>query len=506
MTEAEKSLAETKKQLEKIKESMPKGYWSETKLHNAQSSFFEPYAQGNAYLSGIKTLSRARYGSINARTLRSVAQKAWIINVCINHVIKKLKPYFKPVTDSNRRGFQLIKNGELVADVKGRKAKEKKEVESFLLNTGKTEDSERDDLVRFCCKTIRDLLTIDQIATEIQRDEGGDVTAFYAIDSATIERVMPSENTALTYLQVIDGVAVAGYGSDDIVFDYENPRTDIYHSFYGYSYVEQAVDLVTSQINAFAYNSGNFTDNKLPRGMLLIDGDANDETVSQIEDYLAEVMSGSPANQWRIPVIPSGMSKGEGGGIKWQELNGKNRDMEFSQWQDFLTSGIVALFGCSMDELGLQSAKSQNMFEREGNGQMEASKSLILGDILTFMANYINKILKKAYPEYSIEFVGYEQTDLKAVADLDKIEVESYKTLNEKREEKGLKKLEADWANVPLNPQCVQLYQSANAAEQQGGGDDWGDMDSSDFEDDNNTEEAADDDNNVDTIEKSLRV
>ena len=52
----------------------------------------------------------------------------------------------------------------------------------------------------------------------------------------------------------------AGYTYENMIFDFENPRTDIYHSMYGYSLVEQAVDLITSVINTFIYNAGNFTE------------------------------------------------------------------------------------------------------------------------------------------------------------------------------------------------------------------------------------------------------
>ena len=265
-----------------------------------------------------------------------------------------------------------------------------------------------------------------------------------------------------------------------MVFDYQNPRTDVNFSFYGYSYVEQAIDLITSNINAFTYNAGFFTENKLPRGMLLLDGNASQETVEQMEEYLVDIMSGTTANQWRVPIIPAGNGKGgESNSIKWVSLNGTNREMEFQGWLDFLTSGIVSLFGCSMEELGLHSSKSQPVFERNTAPEIEASKSLVLGDMLAFLQQYINQIVEKVFPGYEIEFVGYERDDPKQVLDIAKGELESYKTLNEVRQEKGLPKIEADWADkCPANPQFVQMYQSA----QMNGGDDMEDPDAAEDE------------------------
>jgi hypothetical protein len=81
--------------------------------------------------------------------------------------------------------------------------------------------------------------------------------------------------------------------------------------------------------------------------------------------------------------------------------------------------------------------------------------------MLSFLQQYINQIIEKAFPGYEIEFVGYERDDPKQILELSKMEMESFKTVNEVRKEKGLKPLEAKWADsCPANPQLVQMYQS----------------------------------------------
>ncbi|MGP1459221.1 MAG: phage portal protein [Treponema sp.] len=338
-----------------------------------------------------------------------------------------------------------------------------------MQNTGFDKSSDRDNFTRFCTKIVRDALEIDQVATEIGFTKAGKPYAFYAVDGATIEKVLPDQENPynIKHVQLIDSIPQAYYPEGTLIFDYQNPRSDIHFSFYGYSYVEQAIDLVTSAINTFTYNAGFFTENKLPRGMLLIDGNASQETVELMEDYIADIMSGTAASQWRVPIIPAGNGKeSEANQIKWVSLTGTNKEMEFQGWLDFLTSGIVSLFGCSMEELGLHSSKSQPVFERNTAPEIEASKSLVLGDMLAFLQQYINKILEKVFPEYELEFVGYERDDPKQVLDLTKGELETYKTLNEVRKEKGLPPLEAKWADeCPANAQFVQMYQGA-----QGGG------------------------------------
>lgn len=439
--------------------------YARAKHGGSQSSFFDPFRNIENEYGNLRTADGHYNREVDCQTLRRVSKKAWIINLCIINVQKKIKPFLKPSTNRNLRGFVVKKIGEDVIKAAGQKSEARTEIEQFLLNTGIEKSPDRDNFTRYCIKILRDALEIDQVATEIGRTVSGKVYAFWAVDGATIERVLPNQDNPLhiKYVQVIDSIPQAFYPEDSMIFDYQNPRSDVRYSFYGYSPVEQAIDLITSTINAFTYNAGFFTENKLPRGMLLLDGNANQETVEQMEDYLCDIMSGTTANQWRVPIIPAGNgASGENNSIKWVSLGGTNKEMEFQGWLDFLTSAIVSLFGCSMEELGLHSSKSQPMFEHNTTPEIEASKSLVLGDMLAFLQQYINQILEKAYPGYEIEFVGYERDDPKQILDLTKTELESFKTLNEVRKEKGLKPIEADWADkCPANPQFVQMYQSA---------------------------------------------
>ena len=405
-----------------------------------------------------------------------------------------MKPFFKPSTNRNLRGFIVKKAGEDVIKAAGQKSKERTLIEQFLLNTGFDKNTDRDNLSRFCTKIVRDALEIDQVATELGYTRAGKPYAFWAVDGATIEKVLPDQENPynIKHVQIINSIPKAFYPEGSLIFDYQNPRTDINYSFYGYSVVEQAIDLITSTINAFTYNSGFFTENKLPRGMLLLDGNASQETVEQMEDYIADIMSGSPSNQWRVPIIPAGNGTGgDANAIKWVSLGGTNKEMEFQGWLDLLISATVSLFGCSMEELGLHSSKSQPVFERNAAPEIEASKSLVLGDMLSFVQQYLNKIIEKVFPGYEIEFVGYERDDPKQILDLTKGELESYKTVNEVRKEKGLPPLESKWADeCPANPQLVQMYQ-AEQMDDSGGMEDpergadgggWGDVDNGEEE------------------------
>jgi hypothetical protein len=434
-----------------------------------QSARYDPLVIVENQYGSLRTVDRAMNRYISCNTLRRVSAKCWIIQACILNVQKKVKPFLKPATDRNMRGFVILKNGEDITKTTGKKSAVREKIENFLVNTGLVADPNREDtIVKYGTKLVRDILEIDQVATEIQYTRSMEPCAFWAIDASTIEKVVPGQENPenIAYVQVIDHIPYAFYTSDELLFDFQNPRTDLHYSFYGYSYVEQAIDLVTSVINAFTYNSGFFTENKLPRGMLLIDGNSSQETINMIEEYLSEVMSGT-SGQWRVPILPSGFDKGAGAsGIRWQNLAGTNKEMEFQGWIDFLISGVASIFSCALEDLGIHSQKAQPLWENSKEPEIRSTKSLILGDMLSFLQSYLNRIVEKVDPDCKIEFVGYERDDPKQILELDKGEIESYKTLNEKREEKGLKRLENSWADIPMNPHAVQLYQG----EQGGGG------------------------------------
>jgi hypothetical protein len=210
-------------------------------------------------------------------------------------------------------------------------------------------------------------------------------------------------------------------------------------------------------------------------------------------------MSGPSASRWRVPIIPTGRSKsaenGNGRLFEWVNLQGANKEMEFQSWFDLQLSGIVAMFGKSMEELWPRSQKSQPFIGTDIEPKAEASKSLGLGDLLTFPQKHFNQILRYKNPAYVFEFVGYEKDDPKPVSDLDRVEVDTWKALNEKRAERGLESLDLtkikNPADLPMNPQVIQAWQSL----QQGmGGMSWGeshfDMRDEEGEEAGNDEEA----------------
>lgn len=424
---------------------------------------------------GKQTIQPNRH--IEYAVLRKIAEKAWLINTIITHQQNKIRPFLKLSTDENVRGFQLRAKDPDVVPTDAQK-KRMKDLQNFILKTGWGPDPERrDDLVHFGMKFVRDYLSIDQIATELQYTVGKRVFAYWAVDPATIIRCTEKGyegNDAVRYVQEIDMVPTAYYSDDDLIFDFGNPRSDIDHAGYGYSLTEQAIDLILAQINSFWYNASALTEDNLPRGMLLLNGDADLESVEAIEEYIVDLMSAGPGAKWKIPIVPSGMVGGGESGKKameWVNFRTNNKDMEFVEWIDHLWSSVGALFGVDLEELGIRSKKTGPVMNDNVTPRIEESKSRGLSSILSVFEAHMQKIIDKTGDDWvDFEFVGYERDDPKAKGDQLEMELRSYRSIDEIRKEKDLPPYNEDWSKIPMNPSVVQMKMAAAQNEAMAGG------------------------------------
>ena len=403
-----------------------------------------------------------RQGQIPASVLRKVSEKAFLINICINHACRLASPFTKPITGKTTKGFSITlkdKNVQVTPEQKARIT----QLENFFLNCGFNKDNERGSLLRFMKKGIRDLLTLDQITTEIQYRVDGTPFAFWTIDPATIYRhAQTSIDDNIDFIQMIDCLPVAEFTSNQLIFDIMNPRSDIEHSLYGYSYVEQAIELITAMINSFTYNQGNFISDNLPRGAILINGDPDQKNVEIISDYIINMMS-DPSQKWRIPVFPSG---DENGTIQWVSFQKGNRDMEFTEWTNRLWTSVTALFGTDLEELGIRVNTGTSVIPENPEARFKASKSRVLDDVLSFFQDHFQHILDLIDNRFCFEFIGAEQNDLKLQNECRTNKLSTCYTTNELRKEEGLPAIDEKWANVPLNPQLV-ILRGQMAGEQQ---------------------------------------
>ena len=449
--------------------------------------------------SGAARGLRSKILSVNFETLRNVAHSLPLINAIVNTRVDQVLPFCSLSTAKNDQGFKIKAKKDTKEDpaiVNG--------LCEFFEQTGFKYDPDReDDFMDFVQMFVRDTIIIDQVGTELQYNRAGEVIAFWAVDAAYIVRVDPEESdygSNVRFAQVIDDKVYATYTNQNFIYDYKNKRSDLRFRGFGYSYIEMAIDVITTLLFGYRHLRDQFVKDKVPKGFISVMGDADSAQLDAIRRYWHAAMTGA-GGEFNLPILPSGK---EGVGLDFKQIGQSNKDMEYHKAMMFVSSIIGAVMSMDLAELGIKADDSTAIIGENTAPRLQFSKNRGLKSLLKFLEQHLNKILQKVNKDYVFEFVGIEPEDESLAAELDTKLVGSRKTINELRKEKGEPPLKEDYANVVLHPQAVQIYladkqqqQQAEAQQQQadsqGSDEEEFNLDDEDFDEDSNSE---DDDEN----------
>jgi hypothetical protein len=418
--------------------------------------------------SGAATGVRSKLLAIDYKVIRSVIDKVPLINSIITTRIDQILPFCKRAVNPGDKGFEII---SVEGAPKKKNAKEDpkiKEIGKFLEQTGFSFSSDReDDFMDYVQLTTREVLSIDQVATEVQYNRMGEAAAFVAVDGSSIHRTDPVRSPYpkdIKYVQIIDSKVYGQYTDNNLIFDYKNKRADLRFRGFGYSPVEMAIDVITTLLFGYQYTRDQFIKDRIPRGFISVMGDVSPEQLESIRGYWYAAMSGA-GGRWSIPILPSGK---DGVGMDFKLIGQTNKEMEYHKMMLFVSSVIAAVYSIDLTELGLKSEDSQSLFEGSGTRpRLEASRSKGLGSLLAFLEQHINKVLRKVTTDYLFRFVGFEKEDEKLKEEVLQQQLMSRKTINDLRRDDGEEEIDEDYANVVLNAQAVQIYLNQKNMEQQ---------------------------------------
>jgi hypothetical protein len=411
-------------------------------------------------MSSTVSQVRQRVMGITYDVLRRMAERLSVASLIINTREQQCTPFFKIAREPGEPGFVIQKRGKNRFRGKDKRAEE---LEEFFHKTGYDKDPEReDDFIDYSKMQVREVLTIDQIAVELQKTRSGEVGAFWLIDGATISRCTSrgyEENPDLAYVQEIRSQIMAAYTRDELVFDCMFKRVDLRHRGYGYSPLEQAVDLVTALILGISHNRDQFTKDKVPKGFIALQGDADRETIETIERYWYMAMSGVGA-KFSIPILPTGR---EGVSMDFKSLGQSNKDLEYYKLMTFFLSLFAGVFSMDLAELGIRTDNTQQALGENIEGRQFYSKDRGLKTLLTYLQSINGKILSQIDEDYEFAFVGINPKDELKKYEVASKAVGSVKSMNEVRDDIGLDKIKIseieDPMDLPLNPSLLQAMQ-----------------------------------------------
>jgi len=430
----------------------------------------------NYISSGFFRGVREKIVSVNFATIRNLVERVPLISAIIQTRIDQVQKFCRYEPGSGHPGYEFYltdPNKKVTPEIRNKFF----QLAEFIANTGWDEDSEReDDFADYVSMFTRETLSIDQVATELQRDVKGDIAAYWLLDGATIHRVDPSlEKNGINvevefqpdtrFAQIIDNQICNEYSPSDLLFDYKNKRADIRFRGFGYAPTEQAIDVITTLLFGYSYLRDQMVRDKMPKGFISVMGDVGKDQLDDIRDYWYAAMSGA-GGQFNLPILPSGK---DGVGIEFKAVgNQSNRDMEYHKMMMFLSSIISAVFSIDLAEMGIKADDSTALIGESDEPRLQYSRDRGLASVLSFIEQHINKILRKIDSGVRFRFVGLEREDEQKQSALRESDLRTYKSVDELRKADGLEPYDEEWSQMPLNQFTVQMSSAAKQQQQQG--------------------------------------
>lgn len=423
------------------------------------------------------------YGSLSFDTLRRMGD-IFIIRSVVNTRVEQVQNFLHFSLDEQKAGFTIKKKQSRFENkTKELTEEDKKKIEQivdFLENGGARDKWESFDTFQdFGRKIVFDSLTLDQLAFEVTRDRGWNLSKFRAIDASLI-RLLDSNDPKLQsefekyrfkgylprFCMVWDNQIVQNPVTKEHVIFYpwelgygvRNKSTNIYKNGYGTSELETLVNIITYILWGFEYNGNFFSKGSQPKGFINVkNSNIDNTTLNEFRQAWTQTMRGV-SNSHRTPII-------NGIDLEWVDLQRNNRDMEFTEWVKFLLIITCSVYRIDPSELGFQFKDQAQIFGQDGQKErLDHSKEKGLKPLLLFVQNIINHFIVSELDEnFEFVFTGIEIEDEEKQVSLDKTKLESGMVSMEDM----FKKYSGRDFDPEKDTILNQVYQSAAAQKQQ---------------------------------------
>lgn len=408
---------------------------SQEKAANPKSVFYDPLTM----FMGREWLGKTTAQQLSPRDLRMMANSP-IISAIINTRMNQVAAFCLPRSDDYALGYEITP-----VDKKGFDIQMQDNLRGWVGSMGIKGYGES-LLETFARKFMRDSLVLDQACAEIVKSRNGQPAYVVCVDAASIKRTKASLSYAAPtnkddpwYVMVMDDRIVAEYASDEMIFGVRNPQTDMAFSGYGMSELETLVRTITTLTNTEKYNAGQLNQGGTAKGVLVVQGDVDQTQFDVFKREFREAIRNA-SQYWRPPVLKVGKDSK----VDWQTLDRSNRDMEYAQLLDFLVKLACGVYQIDPQEINWAIGHAGAAVTFEGGASATKTKNSRdrgLRPLMTFLANTVNtNVISKLDDRFRLEFLGFDG-DRALDAEIISKEVETFKTVNEAREERKLKNL-----------------------------------------------------------------
>lgn len=393
--------------------------------------------------------------------------KSIIIQAIIRVRTNQVKKLATPASWSPEHiGYEIFPKDKLGQKITAKEEKRCKELENILYQTGKDYKAWRDTFPSFITKLINDHYTYDQINIErvFEQNRSVKLNHFNITDAGTIliDKYPESIDKPRQFVQWVDGKPVNYFNEKEMTFITYWGQSDIHRKGYGFSPVESSLEHIGFHINTEQFNSRFFSQGGMVRGLLVINADGTQQdSAAALESIRRSWMPLQGLNgAWKIPMITAQDAK-------FVNMTQNSKDMEFSEWLNYIIKVICADFNIQTEEINIMNkggATGRNVGStlNEGNSvksKMQQSKDTGLEPLLRFIEQVINdQILRYLDNGYRFRFDTGDSQDEKQVLDNIQTKENNGMTINEGRKEMSLPKLSgafAKFGDLPGTPSTV---------------------------------------------------
>lgn len=454
---------------------------------------------------------REKYSHITYDTLLRVSRKNSIIAAIIQTRLNQIASFSRPQKNKYSLGFK-VRLKDLKKEPTKQEEKEIQYLEEFILNTGVIDDNRtkeiRENFETFVRKIVRDRLVVDQVAVEIIPTKNGSIHHFVPVSAGTIKftsdhfKQMVQEGNfhrldtkigdghvkqkleqkeEYKYAQVYRDRVIDVFTEDDLIFRMANPTNDLDSNGYSIGELELLIQVITSHLHAENYNKLAFTHGHAGKGILHIKGQIPPAQLEAFKRNWYNQFSGNQ-NSWRSPVLAGTED------VKWINMQATNREMEYSQYIEYLIKLMCAIYQIDPMEINFDIARGGSTMggaSHRNEERTQISQDKGLRPILRFIENLINdEILSRLSDKYFFEFVGLNAETAEQELERQLKEAKTFKTINEIRREndlddltmESLKESPGNWILDPTFSSIVMSFNGLTTEQQEGeaGGEEFG--------------------------------
>ncbi len=258
------------------------------------------------------------------------------------------------------------------------------------------------------------------------------------------------EHPHYDYLLMRAGKRYAAATSDILIKSHFFLRSEYRTYRRGNSIMEKAINVTSIILNAITFNASNFSNNRMPAGLLALSGGGTNQLLIEKTKKLIWAQMSGVANQHKIPIV--GLP--EKSEAKWVAFHESPKELEFYTGLTLFTSIIFALSGTDPNESGLanfnDAMKGNRLNEESKDGIWKKSRDNGLITFIAHIESTLNTPMndgKNVFEQacnmpVKVEFRGLAGEDLKNKLSSNEQRLQQDTSINDLRTENGLERVE----------------------------------------------------------------